>query len=55
MIRRIGIDEVGSEARIVAPVELAAVDDHAADRGAVAADKLGGRVHDDVGAEVDRP
>jgi hypothetical protein len=38
----------------VAPVELAGVDDDAADRGAVAADPLGGRLDDDVGAVVDR-
>ena len=36
------------------PVERAAVDDHAADRIAVAAEKLGERMHDDVGAVVDR-
>jgi hypothetical protein len=39
----------------VAPVELAAFDQHAADRGAVAAHVLRGRVHDDVGAPVERP
>ncbi len=38
-----------------APVEPAAVDDHAADRDAVAADPFGGRIHHDVGAEFDRP
>ena len=36
------------------PKSSAAVDDHAADRGAVAADVLGGGVHDDVGAVLDR-
>lgn len=38
-----------------APVETAAIDNDAADRGAVAAEPLGGRVHHDVGAEFDRP
>jgi hypothetical protein len=32
-----------------------AVDDEAADGGAVAADELGGRVHHDVGAVLERP
>ena len=36
-------------------VEAAAVDDDAADRNAVAADPLGDGMHDDVGAELDRP
>ena len=34
--------------------ELAAVDDEAGDDRAVAAEELGGRVHDDVGAELER-
>jgi hypothetical protein len=38
--------------RPLAPVEVAAVDDDAADGGAVAADVLGGRVDDDVGADA---
>ena len=37
------------------PVETAAVDDGAADRDAVAADPFGRRMHDEVGAELDRP
>ena len=44
--------------RIVAgfrPVERAAVDDDAAHRIAVAADELGQRMDDDVGAVLDRP
>ena len=43
------------EARKLAtgPVESAAIDDHAGDRGAVAAEVLGGRVHDDVRAVGD--
>src|SRR3569833_2990570 len=40
---------------VLAPVELAAVHHHAADGRPVPADPLGGRVHDDVGAVVDRP
>ena len=38
----------------VVPREAAGVDDRAADRGAVAAEVLGGRVHDDVGAVLER-
>ena len=34
-------------------VERAAVDDHAADRIAVSAQELGGRMHDDVGAVLE--
>ena len=39
----------------VVPREAAGVDDRAAHGGAVAADELGGRMHHDVGAKVDRP
>ncbi len=42
------------EASTRCPVEVAAVDDHAGDRRTVATEVLGGRVHDDVGAERDR-
>src|ERR1019366_6418691 len=42
------------EAGILPPVEAAAVHDGAADRRAVAADPLRGRVEDDVGAVVER-
>ena len=38
----------------VAPVEPPRLDDHAAERGAVAAEELGGRVDHDVGAVLDR-
>ena len=38
----------------VVPVEGAAVDDHAADGGAVAADDFGRRMHDDIRAVFDR-
>ena len=37
-----------------APIEGAAVDDQAANGIAVAADKFGERMHDNVGAEIDR-
>jgi hypothetical protein len=36
------------------PGKTTAVDDRAAERGAVPAHELGERVHDDVGAMVDR-
>ena len=52
VVARIGLGEVREFA--VAEVERATVDDHAADRGAVTADVLGGGVHDDVGAVLDR-
>ena len=41
-------------APLARPVERAAVDDHAADRIAVAAEKFGQRVHDDIGAMFER-
>ncbi len=41
-------------APLARPVERAAVDDHAADRIAVAAQKFGQRMHDDVGAVLER-
>lgn len=50
-----GLDELREARGVGAPVELAAVDDDAADGGAVAADPLGRRVHDDVGAVLDGP
>ena len=50
----IGLDEV-LEAAGGLPVELARVDDQAAEGGAVAADELGGGVDDDVGAPLDGP
>src|SRR3546814_13885934 len=37
----------------VVPLELPGLDDDAAHRGAVPADVLGGRMHDDVGAPVE--
>ena len=54
VIRRIGLGEI-LEAAGGLPVELARVDDDAADRGAVPADELGRGVDDDVGSPLDRP
>ena len=44
----------GEALGVRAAVEVAAVDDDAADRGAVPAEELGRRVHDDVGAVLER-
>ena len=52
VVGRVGLDEV-AEAAGGLPVELAAVDDDAADRGSVAADILGGRLDHDVGSPLD--
>ena len=41
-------------ALVLQPIEAAAVDDHAADRVAVTAEEFGERMHDDVGAVVER-
>lgn len=49
-----GLDHLREPRRVRAPVELAAVDDDAADGRAVPADPLGRRVHHDVGAVLDR-
>lgn len=49
-----GLDHLREPRRVRAPVELAAVDDDAADGRAVAPDPLGRRVHHDVGAVLDR-
>ena len=52
----VGGDRLGHHREVaVVPREAAGVDDRAADRGAVAAEVLGRRVQDDVGAEVQRP
>ena len=53
VVRRIRVGELREAARR-RPVEVAAVDDDAADRRAVAADPLRRRVDDDVGAVLDR-
>ena len=53
VVAGVGGGESGEQVGAVAlhpPVEGSAVDDHAADRGAVAADVLRGRVDHDVGA-----
>ena len=42
-------------ARVLLPREAAAIDDGAAERGAVPAHELGERMHHDIGAVVDRP
>ncbi len=47
------LDHLREARGVGAPVEVAAVDDDAADGGAVAADPFGGGVHDDVGAVVE--
>ena len=52
VIAGIGLGQQGEFAGC-APVETAAVDDRAADRNAMAADPFGGRMHHDVGAELD--
>lgn len=52
MIARVGIGQQRELARST-PVELAALDDHAAERGTVTAKELGGRVHDDICAVLD--
>ena len=54
MVGGIGGVEVG-EAGIALPFKVAAVDDNAADGGAVAADELGGGVDNDVGAPFKGP
>lgn len=45
--------ELGEAVFVLEPVKLARVDDDTADGGAVAADPLGGRVDDNIGAVVD--
>ena len=54
VIAGVGLGQ-GREQIAAVPVELAAVDQRAADRDAVAAEELGHRVIDDVGAQLDRP
>src|SRR3546814_15178163 len=50
VVAGIRLVQQGEALGVLLPVERAAVDDNAADRVAVAADVLGGRVHDDVSA-----
>ena len=53
VVALVGLVEPG-ELLGVTKIEAAAVDDDAADRGAVATDELGGRVHDDIGPVLQR-
>ena len=55
MIPRARLIHLGEPLRVLAPVELAAVHDHAPDGGAMPANPLGGRVHHDIRPVVDRP
>ena len=52
VVAGVGLAQLGEFAR-GGPVEAARVDDDAAQRGAVAADELGGRVYHDVGSVFD--
>ena len=54
VVRRVGHGEAGELVDVLGPLERAAVDDDAADDGAVAAEELRRRVHDDVGAVLER-
>ena len=54
MIGDIRLVEGGKAIRVLGPGKAAAVDDGAAERGAVAAEELGQRVNGDVGAVVER-
>ena len=54
VVARVGLGESGELLDVLRPLELAAVDDDAADDRAVAAEELGGRVHDDVGTVLER-
>ncbi|MDQ1113057.1 hypothetical protein QE418_002505 [Microbacterium testaceum] len=53
VVRGVGGREAGEAVGVLGPREGAAVDDHAADRGAVPAEELRRRVHDDVGAVLE--
>ena len=53
MVAGVGVSKGGKLAAGL-PVELAGIDDDTAQRGAVAADELGGRVDNDVRAVLDR-
>ena len=54
VIARVGLVQHREALGVLLPVEIAAIDDDAADRGAVAADVFGRRVHDDRGAVLER-
>ena len=53
VIRGVRLGQAGEALDVLRPFELAAVDDDAAEGGAVAAQELGDRVHDDVGAVLE--
>ena len=55
VVRDVGRAEARELVRVLRPGELSRVDQRAADAGAVAAQVLGERVHDDVGAVLERP
>ena len=50
----VGLVEGGKAAGVLGPGKAAAVDDRAAERGAVAAEKFRQRMHGDVGAVIER-
>ena len=54
VVAGVGLGEAREAVGVGRPVEVARVDDHAADRGAVATDELGERLHHDVGAVLER-
>ena len=54
VVARVGLGEAGELVDVLRPGELAAVDDDAGDDRSVSAEELGGRVHDDVGAVLER-
>ena len=53
VVALVGLGQLGVLVRMGGPVKGAAVHDHTADGGAVAADELGGGLHHDVGAVLD--
>ena len=55
MIGRIGLVELRKALGVLLPGKFTAVDDGAAERGAMAAKEFGQRMYDDIGAVVDRP
>ncbi|MBG9886966.1 hypothetical protein ABE10_10490, partial [Bacillus toyonensis] len=54
VIRGVRLGETGELLHVLRPGESSAVDHDAADRGAMAAEELGDRVHDDVSAVLER-
>ena len=50
----VGLVEGGKALGVIGPGETAAVDDRAAERGAVAAEKFGQRMNGDIGAVIER-